>query len=259
MTLWDIALLLVVSTQATLTAYVRQPQAKALLVTFPFPFSVAFMALGRPLDATNVLGLALLLIFAHGVRWLHVHGKHHIILAIVGAALLYGVLGGAIARVLPAREWVFWAACAVVFFLGAAFLRLQPHRDEPSHRSPLPVYVKLPVIMAVIAILIVGKGWLQGFMTVFPMVTVVAAYEARHSLWTLSRQIPVVIFTLGPMMIAMHLAQPHTGPYGALAIGWLVFAIALPAAEWLKQRRATRVSPSDLSDFNPIQSKEPAP
>ena len=44
------------------------------------------------------------------------------------------------------------------------------------------------------------------------------------------------ILTMVPVMIAMHLAQPHTGPYGALAIGWLVFAVALPAMERLKDR-----------------------
>jgi len=46
--------------------------------------------------------------------------------------------------------------------------------------------------------------------------------------------------TMCPVMIAMHLAQPHTGPYGALAVGWLVFAGALPVAEWLKHRTHTR-------------------
>ncbi len=237
---WDIALLIVVSIQATLVAYVRQPRAKALLVTFPFPFSLAYLSVGRPVDATNVLGMALLLLFVHGVRWLHVHGKRHIVLAIIAAAILYGVLGAAIARVLPGGGWVFWTACAAVGALGATFLHLQPHREEPSHRSPLPVWVKLPLIAAVISVLILTKHWLQGFMTVFPMVTVVAAYEARHSLWTLSRQIPVVIVTMCPVMIAMHLAQPHTGPYGALAVGWLVFAGALPVAEWLKHRTHTR-------------------
>ncbi len=233
---WDIALLIVVSIQATLIAYIRQPRAKALLVSFPFPFSVAYLSLGRPVDATNVLGLALLLLFIHAARWLHVRVKWPIIVAIAGAACLYSLLGGAIARALPREDWTFWAACAAVLALGAIVLRLQPHRDEPAHRSPLPVYVKLPIVMAVVAGLIASKQWLQGFMTVFPMVTVIAAYESRHSLWTLTRQFPVVMLTLGPMMIAMRLTQPRAGPYGALAIGWLVFAAALPAAQWLRDR-----------------------
>lgn len=233
---WDITLLLVVSVQATLVAYVRKPQAKALLVTFPFPFSVAYLGLGQPIDATNVFGLALLLLFMHGVRWLYVHGGRHIVVAIVGSALTYGLVGSTAAYMLPRQEWMFWTACAAVLGLGAAVLRLQPHRDEPPHRSPLPVAVKLPFIMAVIAGLILAKHWLRGFMTVFPMVGVVAAYEARHSLWTMSRQIPVVMLTLSAMMIAMHLAQRHFRPYGALAIGWLVFVLVLPPAERLKDR-----------------------
>jgi len=233
---WDIALLLVVSLQAALTAYVRHPRRKALLVTFPVPFSLAYLAVGRPVDATNVLGLVLLLLFAHVVRWLHIHAGRHIVFAIASSALLYGLLGGAIARVIPDGRHTFWIACAAVLAGGVLFLHFQPHREEPGHRSPLPVYIKLPAIMAVIAILILSKHWLRGFITVFPMVTTVAAYEARHSLWTLSRQIPVVMLSACPLMIAMHLAEARFGRGTALAIGWLVFAAALPAAEWLKRR-----------------------
>ncbi|MCD6416403.1 MAG: hypothetical protein J7M08_06875 [Planctomycetes bacterium] len=232
---WDITLLLVVAVQATLLAYVPRPRTKALLLTLPFPFSAAYLALGEPVDATNMFGLALLLLFMHGVRWLHVYGGWHIVVAIVGMALAYGLVGSAAAHVLPRQEWMFWTACAAVLGLGAVLLRLQPRRDEPPHRSPLPVAVKLPLVTLVVACLILAKHWLRGSMTVFPMVSLVAAYEARHSLWTMSRQVPVIMLTLGSMIIAIHLAQPHFGPYGALAIGWLVFAGALPVAGRLRE------------------------
>ncbi len=235
MNCWDITLLIVVSIQATSVAYARTPQTKALLVTFPLPTSFAYLALGQPVDATNMLGLALLMLFTHIVRWLHVFWNQHIIVAIVCAAFLYTLLGCAIAHLLPCHEnGMFWMASGAVLLLGWALLWFQPPRDEPSHRSPLPIHLKLPIIMAVITGLILGKHWLQGFMTVFPMVGVVAAYEARHSLWTMSRQMSVIMLTIGVMLIAMHLAQPHTGQYGALAIGWLVFACALSAVLWTR-------------------------
>ncbi|MCF7855231.1 MAG: hypothetical protein K9N51_10580 [Candidatus Pacebacteria bacterium] len=248
-TIWDILLLLVVSLQATLIAYVRQPRVKALIVTFPFPFSVAFLALGQPVNGTNMLGLILLLLFTHGVRWLHLHARHPIIPSIVGSALGYCLLGAAIARVLPREAWTFWAAAGLVFCVGAVLVRFQPHRAEPAHRSPLPLYVKLPLIMAIITGLIVAKHWLQGFMTVFPMVGVIAAYEARHSLWTMTRQIPVIMLALGAMMIAMFLTQSHIGAYGALGIGWLVFGATLLCVECYRSNvcpdQADRTDPGD--------------
>lgn len=232
---WDVVLLLVVSAQASLVAHVRQPQTKALLLSFPFPISVAFLSVGRPVDATNMLGLVLLLFFMHGIRWLYVHRRVPIVWAILSCALAYGVVGSVIARFLPEREWVFWTSCVLVFFTGAVLLRLQPHREEPAHRTALPMVAKIPVIIAVIAALVLAKQWLRGFMTMFPMVSVVAAYEARHSLWTMSRQILVIMMVFCVMLIVMHLAQPHTGPYWALVFGWISLAVALPAGEKLRR------------------------
>jgi hypothetical protein len=48
-------------------------------------------------------------------------------------------------------------------------------------------------------------------MTMFPMVATIAAYEARHSLHTIGRQVPVVMVTMGPMMAAMWLLQRAAG------------------------------------------------
>ncbi len=233
---WDLALLLVVTAQATALAYLRQPRLKALLLCFPFPFSLAYLSLGQPVDATNVVGMPLLLVFFHTVRWLHVDRRWPIVLSILMATLWYSLLGLLLARALPAGDDAFWVAWATVMPLSVVALRLHEHRAEPAHRSPLPVYIKGPLIMAVIATLIVAKQWLRGFMTMFPMVSVVAAYEARHSLWTMTRQIPVMMLTLGPMMVAIHLAQPRLGPVGALLIGWVVFGASLAALHrWQRQ------------------------
>ncbi len=227
MNTWDYALLIVVSLQATAVAYMAAPRTKALIMTLPLPFSMAFMALGRPVDATNVIGLALILLFMHAVRWMHVHAHVPIIAAISAAALLYGFAGGAIAHVIPRNTMTFWLSAAVIFIFAAVILRMQPYREEPHHKSPLPIYIKLPVIAAVITTLILSKNLLHGFMTVFPMVSIITAYEARHSLWTMTRQMPVIMITLGSMIIAMRLIQPHAPALAALACGWVVFGTTL--------------------------------
>ena len=59
------------------------------------------------------------------------------------------------------------------------------------------------------------------------MVGVFAAYEARSSLWTISRQIPVVMLTMTPMMMVCRLTQNSIGLGYSLALGWIVFLIVL--------------------------------
>jgi len=60
-----------------------------------------------------------------------------------------------------------------------------------------------------------------------PLVGVIAAYEARNSLWTISRQIPVVMLTMTPMMMVCRLTQNSIGLGYSLALGWIVFLILL--------------------------------
>jgi hypothetical protein len=227
--LWDAALLAAVTLQATAIAYAYQPRHKALLITLPIPFSIATLALGRPVDGTNVLGLALLFGFTWAVWYLHTRRSWPIVGAIVTAALGYIACGSAIAQRLSAGGLAFWSATVACAALAAGLLWRLPQRDEPGYRSPLPVYIKVPIIAAVVLALILIKGWLRGFVTVFPMVGVIAAYEARNSLWTMVRQIPVLMLALLALMIVLRLGRETLGVAASLGAGWIVFLIALTA------------------------------
>ena len=59
---WDLVLVVVVSLQATVVAYVATPRMKSLFLTLPFPFTVVVLAIGLPLDAANILSMLLLLV-----------------------------------------------------------------------------------------------------------------------------------------------------------------------------------------------------
>ncbi len=229
MTGWDLLLVLAVTAQATLLAYLRHPRWKAFILTLPIPFSLSTLSLGLQVDVTNVTGLVLLLGYTLGVYFLHARWRAPIIPSIIGCAVGYCLAGTLLARVLPASDRAFWIAAGLVFVTGVLLYRLMPHRDEPSHRSPLPVLVKAALIALVVITLVVIKQQLQGFMTGFPMVGVIASYEGRHCLWTLARQIPVLIIAMLPMMVTIHALQPAIGTGWALGAGWLVFmAILIP-------------------------------
>ena len=226
---WDVGLVLAVSVHATVMAYVHNPRWKALVYGLPVPLTLAVLALGSPVGVTHVLGVALMVLFIHGVRWLYVLAHVPIALSIAGGAVSYCLIGGTVARWVPDTAPAFWAALAGVLGLGLFLYARVPHREQPGHRSPLPVPVKLLVVACVITGLVLIKRYLQGFMTAFPMVGVVGAYEARHSLWTLSRQVSVLVVALVSLLAVCRLTQARLGMLPALGLGWLAFlAVLIP-------------------------------
>ncbi|MHB1356930.1 MAG: hypothetical protein ACYCZF_13260 [Anaerolineae bacterium] len=237
---WDIILIIAVSVMGTALAYVRAARWKALFISLPIPFTISTLALGQPIAASNASGLIVLFFYTQAVRLLFIHVKLPIVLAIVLSALGYIGVGAALSPIIPKSDWAFYITVALAFTMGVLCYRLLPHRVEPSQRSLLPIWVKLPIIMGVVLGLVLIKKYLGGFITMFPMVGVVAAYEARRSLWTLGRQIPVLMLTTTPMMVASRLSQPYVGLAWSLAVGWVVFlAIFIPFTilSWRKQDR----------------------
>ncbi len=224
---WDVLLIVMVSLQATVLAYLPRPQWKAILLLLPLPFTIATMALARPVEAQAALGLIALLAFTHLVRYLHCV-RVPIILAIVLSALAYCVLGYAAERFVPHTPGSFWASIAVVL-VSAITLHLKTASSaEPDHRTDLPLFIKLPLVVAVVVALVMAKHLLGAFMTTFPMVGVIAAYEMRKSLWTNCRAIPLTMLVVGPMLIVARLVQPLIGVGGALAAAWIVPAVIAP-------------------------------
>ena len=215
---WDIALIVGVSVMGTCVAYLRNPQHKAFMLMLPIPFSFATLSLGRPIDATNVVGIAVLFGFSAGVWALHARLRWPIVPVILLCGVGYCVVGSVLAALLPTGDAAFWLSVAGVFTASVLLIRLLPHREEPHHRTPLPIWIKLPAIALVILGIVAVKQQLGGFMTSFPMVGTVAAYEARHSLWTILRRIPWVMLLILPMLAVMRLTQGHIGVPGALLI-----------------------------------------
>lgn len=235
---WDFLLIAVVAVQGTLLAYVYHPKWKSLLLTLPFPFTVAYVAVGKPINATNMAGLILLLLYTHGVRICYNKFKFPIVISIFLSALAYCIVGFLTSELLSENSLVFWIAAASSYIVAIIAMIVFPHRDEGGQKSPMPVWLKLITIVAIVFFLVVVKRGLGGFVTVFPMVGIVAAYEARQSLWTISRQIPIVMLTMGTMIVTMRIFQGFLGPYWSLAVGWCVFlCILIPTTRkiWKKQ------------------------
>jgi hypothetical protein len=242
-------MIVVVTGQCTVIAYLRSPVAKALLLSLPIPFTMATLALGQPVGAQHVGGLALFLGYVHLVRFLHGPARMPIAGAILLSALSYGACGSLLARVVPRSGTAFWIAATATLVVSAGAYRLTPRLREPAYRTPLPLWLKLPIIACVIVTILTLKRALGGFMVAFPMVGVVTAYEARHSLWTVCRQIPVFLTAWVAGVCIVRLLQADIGVGAALPVGWVAHLFLLTLLSRLAWSGSSRTADgSDASD-----------
>jgi len=217
-------------------AYLPHPRWKALTLALPFPFTTIALGQGQPINVTHVLALLVLIAYYHAIRLLH----HRLsIVPSIGLGLgLYVLSSHMLLSIVPIQPASFPICIGIIGLLAIALLVWQPPRSEPHHRTPLPVYLKLPTVIAVVGLLIYLKSSLQGFATLFPLVGVVGLYEARKSLWSVCRQAP--IFTLGmcALLTAAYTTQTLLGLTAALSIGWgmyLIIMLPLTLRMWRRE------------------------
>ena len=158
---WDWALIGIVSAMTMLVAYLHNPLWKAMVLMVPIPFTVAVLSVGRPISSCNIISLILLLSFAHMVRIFHYTFRCPIIPVIAASALAYCLAGTILAHFLPDTPAAFWIAFGVTLPITALTYGLTPPVDEKGYRTPLPLYIKMPIIIAVVVGLFTLKGQLQ--------------------------------------------------------------------------------------------------
>jgi hypothetical protein len=206
----------------TVIAYVRSPEWKAFVLLLPIPFTIAVMAVGKPVDASNVVGLVFLYVYMWSVRVLCYTLRLPILLAIAIAACLYCGASALSLPLIPATDRSFWVSVAVVFAFAVTVAYGQSARIEQGHRSPLPLWLKVPIVVAVVCVLVLIKHRLQGFITTFPMVALVGAYEARKSLHTMTYHIPFIIIMVLSLAAVSKVTHETVGLGASLLLGWVV-------------------------------------
>jgi len=252
----DVALIVTVTAMGVAVAYLENPEHKATVMMLPVPFTMATLAVGRPVDVTNVIAIGAFFGYWLLVWLLRMRLQMPTLVAIPLAVVGYCVCGLAIAHVPPTGDAVFWIAVLATMSVGMALVRFLPSHEEPHHRSPLPVWIKAPTIAAVVCALVEIKHLLAGFTTVFPMVGVVAAYESRYSLWTIVRRMAWLLILMPPMMGTIHLLQDHVGILAAVLLSWPVMLAGL----WVWHTRfATIPARSSAGDYDAPRRHEPMP
>lgn len=222
---YDWLLVFMVTALGTVSAYLKDPQLKAVTATIPIPFGFAYLAVGKIIDTPNVIAGFYCMLFANLVRFLTYKLKCPIVLSIV-IGLAFVVFAGTFTLpLLPQGEGIFLGACLFDFLVGFTLFQKQKYQSGVRYKTPLPVYIKAPAIACVVGGLMVIKSFMQGFCTSFPMMNSIVSYESRFSLGDQCRQLPVFLM-VGPLMfIIMRYTELWFGlnHWIVLIIGWTVF------------------------------------
>lgn len=238
---YDWLLIITVTFLGTISAYLKDPQLKAVTATIPIPCGFAYIAVGLPMGAANAISGFMCLLYVHQVRILHYKFKVNIIVSIIISLFCFIALGAFLMPIIPNTDLCFLSACIFDLIVGVILFQTQHYKSGVRYKTPLPVYIKAPAIVCVVSMLMILKKLLGGFCTSFPMMNSIVSYESRFSLGDQCRQLPLFLIA-APFMFALmrylelYLKLNH---WLTLLCGYILFAaIYWPLNKELKRRNA---------------------
>ena len=143
---YDWLLIIMVTALGTLSAYLKDPQLKAVTATIPIPCGFAYIAVGLPMGAANAISGFMCLLYVHIVRILHYKVKVPIIPSIIAGLAFFVALGTFLMPRIPDSEPVFIGVCIFDFIVGVVLFQTQSYKSGVRYKTPLPVYIKAPAI-----------------------------------------------------------------------------------------------------------------
>ena len=227
---YDWLLIFMVTALGTLSAYLKDPQLKAVTATIPIPCGFAYIAVGLPMGAANAISGFMCLLYVHIVR---------VLPSIIAGLAFFVALGTFLMPRIPDSEPVFIGVCIFDLIVGIVLFQTQDYKAGVRYKTPLPVYIKAPAIAGVVGGLMLIKRLMGGFCTSFPMMNSIVSYESRYSLGDQCRQLPLFLIAGPFMFVEMHFIETRLGwnHWIVLLCGYVLFAaIYWPLNQELKRR-----------------------
>ena len=237
--IYDWLLIFMVTALGTLSAYLKDPQLKAVTATIPIPCGFAYIAVGLPMGAANAISGFMCFLYVHIVRILHYKVKVPIVPSIIAGLAFFVALGTFLMPRIPDTEAWFIGACAFDFIVGVTMFQTQSYKSGVRYKTPLPIYIKAPAIAGVVSGLMLIKQLMGGFCTSFPMMNSIVSYESRSSLGEGGRGLPVCLVAGAFMFVGMRDLGVGLGVnhWIVLLCGYVLFAaIYWPLNQELKRR-----------------------
>ena len=250
---YDWLLVFMVTALGTLSAYLKDPQLKAVTATIPIPCGFAYIAVGLPMGTENAVSGFMCMLYVHIVRILHYKVKVPIVPSIIAGLAFFVALGTFLHARIPEGEAYFIGACVFDFVIGVIFFQKQKYKAGVRYKTPLPVYIKAPAIAGVVSGLMFIKRLMGGFCTSFPMMNSIVSYESRYSLGDQCRQLPLFLIAGPFMFVTMRYIEIGFGlnHWIVLLIGYIVFALIY----WPLNKELKRRNEINYNSDKPAESK----
>jgi hypothetical protein len=213
----------------SLIASFHNPRLKALVYSLPVPFCCAYLATHKPVDATHMAGLGLIMGYNWSVYMIARRWRWPLGLAIALGVSGYVSAAVLLSHVVPlAAVPLPWAALAVLAFWATMVWRYRPI-DEPGHRGAMPWWLKAPVVFIVGLVMYNLTGLMGGAVFTFPYAGVFTSYESRHSLRTLAGQFTINTLGIWSLVVTIWWTQSALPfPWPVLpGLGAMLLALAL--------------------------------
>ena len=120
---YDWLLIFMVTALGTLSAYLKDPQLKAVTATIPIPCGFAYIAVGLPMGTENAVSEFMCMLYVHIVRILHYKVKVPIVASIIAGLAFFVALGTFLHSRIPQGEAYFIGACIFDFIIGVIFFQ----------------------------------------------------------------------------------------------------------------------------------------
>jgi hypothetical protein len=210
-------------------AYLHNPRLKALVYSMPVPFTCAYLATGMPINATHLLGVALIIAYNWVVYFAHTRWRLPLGVAISVSVAVY--VGGAALFCSLSHVSLLWVVGPIALAWLLVVVAYRPH-EEPWHRDAMPWWLKLPLVFTLGMAMYSSTALLAGAVSTFPYAGVFTSYEMRRSLRTLAGQFTINAFGYLMAMILISRLERYPGDLRALLAGWGIFLAWVGMIYW---------------------------
>lgn len=212
-----------------LLTVVRGVRAKGLLFVFPVMITIGLVATQGRVDASNVVGVALIWVFLGVTYVVQLAWEGHIFVAdALGVAAYVGlgavIASGALTDFRTAVVLVTTAWAVMVWWFHR-----HPSEEGPARLSVMPPWVKALVAGGASAAILSTYPLIAGMVVTFPYQGLFAVVEVRDNLGVFCRVVVRNSLAVVAMFVTMHALGDHVSLFVGLLAGWLTFAIVLSA------------------------------
>jgi len=221
--IWNILLLILLPTMGTAMSYIPHAKWKAFIAVIPVPFTLITLSIGTFKGVDSALGVIILLAYIFSVKFFYQKLHIPIVLSILLAVIEYCILAYILKILVPNTVPMIIIFTSIYFSLSVWIHLKMPYKEEPHYRSPLAVWKKFLILLLLAIFAIIMKNYLGGFMSVFPLFSIIGAYESRSSLYTFCRYISLAMIGFGFLLSTMYILQDDYGLIPALIAGLSIY------------------------------------